>query len=123
MQPGGAPVLADIGCGSGLSSRALEASGAAWVGTDITREMLQLAASEGGCAGRLALSDFGQGLPLRPGCLDGAISISAVQWLCSSSGQAGLPPAMLRFSAALHSCLAPGAAAALQVYPQGEARR
>ena len=114
-------MLADIGCGSGLSCRALQASGAAWVGTDITREMLQLAAADGGCTGRLARADFGQGLPLRPGCLDGAISISAVQWLCSSGGegQAGPPPAMLRFFQALHACLAPGAAAALQVYPHG----
>jgi 18S rRNA (guanine1575-N7)-methyltransferase len=35
--------------------------------------------------GDLCLHDLGHGLPLRPGSFDGAISISAVQWLCNVS--------------------------------------
>lgn len=34
--------------------------------------------------GDLCLHDLGHGLPLRPGSFDGAISISAVQWLCNA---------------------------------------
>lgn len=34
--------------------------------------------------GDLCLHDLGDGLPFRPGTFDGAISISAVQWLCNA---------------------------------------
>lgn len=34
--------------------------------------------------GDLLLGDLGHGLPLRAGTFDGAISISAVQWLCNA---------------------------------------
>ena len=34
--------------------------------------------------GDLCVSDLGQGLPFRSGTFDGAISISAVQWLCNA---------------------------------------
>ena len=36
--------------------------------------------------GDLCLHDIGQGLPLRAGKFDGAISISAIQWLCNAVG-------------------------------------
>lgn len=32
--------------------------------------------------GDMLLGDMGAGVPFRPGMFDGAISISAVQWLC-----------------------------------------
>ena len=35
-------------------------------------------------AGDLCLHDLGHGLPVRPGTVDGAISSSAVQWLCNA---------------------------------------
>jgi hypothetical protein len=34
--------------------------------------------------GDLLLGDLGQGLPVRPNSFDGAVSISAVQWLCNA---------------------------------------
>ena len=40
--------------------------------------------------GDLCLHDLGHGLPLRPGCFDGAISISAVQWLCNAVRHSGV---------------------------------
>lgn len=111
-------MLADIGCGSGLSSAALAA--VAWAGTDVTAEMLRLAAArQPGCRGRIAQSDFCQGLPLRAGCLDGAISVSAVQWLCAAPDPAA---AMHRFFASLRRNLSPGGVAAMQVYPKGAVR-
>ena len=49
-----------------------------WFGTDISRAMLEVA-EERDVEGDLALSDMGQGLPLRAAMFDGAVSISAVQ--------------------------------------------
>lgn len=34
--------------------------------------------------GDLCLLDMGHGMPLRAGVFDGAISISAIQWLCNA---------------------------------------
>ena len=83
MQVHGLNVLADLGCGSGLSSAAARQAagpGVRLLGSDASPAMLALAtAPAGGCAGSVLLSDFGQGLPFRSGCLDGVISISAVQ--------------------------------------------
>lgn len=31
--------------------------------------------------GDVVLSDMGEGVPFRPGCFDGAVSVSALQWL------------------------------------------
>lgn len=81
-------VLLDLGCGSGLSSVSSVSSDhgsplpSAWIGADISSSMLHLAAQQRECFGRIVLSDMAQGVALRPGCLDGAISISALQWLC-----------------------------------------
>lgn len=52
-------------------------------GTDISPAMLNIAA-EREVEGDICLHDLGHGLPLRPGTFDGAISISAVQWLCNA---------------------------------------
>lgn len=52
-------------------------------GMDISPSMLGIA-GEREVEGDLLLQDLGQGLPLRPGMFDGAISISAVQWLCNA---------------------------------------
>ncbi|KAL4448005.1 hypothetical protein ABPG75_005224 [Micractinium tetrahymenae] len=119
--PRAAGLVADLGCGSGLSAAALgrHAGVGGWVGTDITPEMVQLAAASSSGAGGVAVSDFGQGLPLRAACLDGAISVSAVQWLCSAAD----PPASIRrFFSGLHRSLRPRARAALQIYPEGDSQ-
>lgn len=52
-------------------------------GMDISPAMLDVAL-EREVEGDLCLQDLGQGLPVRPGTFDGAISISAVQWLCNA---------------------------------------
>lgn len=61
-------------------------------------------------------SDMAQGLPLKAGSIDGAVSISAVQWLCH------LPNPKLalgRLFRALYRCLKPECRAVLQVYLTG----
>ena len=52
LLPGGAPGLVlDIGCGSGLSGDALAAAGHAWVGLDVSPDMLAIAHARGCGAG------------------------------------------------------------------------
>ncbi|KAI8474749.1 MAG: hypothetical protein J3K34DRAFT_490609 [Monoraphidium minutum] len=94
----GALVL-DIGCGSGLSGAALAAEGLAWVGSDLSPDMLQLAGP-----GSVFVSDMGQGLPLRPAAVDAAVSISAVQWLLQGPRSAARADAFFR---SLRSVLRP----------------
>ena len=64
--------------------------------------------------------DMGQGLPFRSGIFDGAISISAVQWLCYSNSKGENPMYALSmfvtcsrrltaFFMSLYNCLRSGA--------------
>lgn len=68
--------------------------------------------------------DMGQGLPFRSGIFDGAISISAVQWLCYSNSKGENPVYLFcleltdsrrltAFFMSLYSCLRSGARFAL----------
>jgi 18S rRNA (guanine1575-N7)-methyltransferase len=66
--------------------------------------------------GDVALGDMGHGLPLRHGTFDGAISISAVQWLCNADRACHEPKKRLkRFFETLYGCLVRGGRAVLQV--------
>ncbi|KXZ47612.1 hypothetical protein GPECTOR_34g771 [Gonium pectorale] len=111
-------LLLDLGCGSGLSGEALSEAGHVWVGMDISAAMLDVAV-EREVDGDLVLGDLGHGLPLRPGSFDGAISISAVQWLCNAD-RSGHDPRkrMKRFFETLYMSLRRGARAVLQIYPE-----
>ena len=87
-------------------------------GTDISPSMLEIA-SEREVDGDLCHSDLGHGLPFRMGTFDGAISISAVQWLCNADTSAHDPRRRLkRFFETLYASLAKGARAVLQIYPK-----
>ncbi|GAB2270218.1 18S rRNA [Dionaea muscipula] len=111
-------LLLDIGCGSGLSGETLSESGHQWIGLDISRAMLSVAL-EREVEGDLLLADMGEGLSLRPGVVDGAISISAVQWLCNADKSSHEPRLRLKaFFGSLYRCLSRGARAVLQVYPE-----
>lgn len=130
--------MADIGCGSGLSSRILSLEGYPWVGTDISFNMLTLAQTQKQehnkngpgsssdnksirsspmslCQGHLTASDMSQGLPFRPEAFDLAISISAVQWLCYA--KTSPQEAARRFFNSVWRCLRRSdSRAAFQVY-------
>lgn len=87
-------------------------------GTDISPAMLDIA-SEREVEGDLCLHDLGHGLPVRAGAFDGAISISAVQWLCNADTSRNDPRKRLkRFFETLYACLTKGARAVLQIYPE-----
>lgn len=111
-------LLLDIGCGSGISGEAITEAGHAWIGLDISRSMLDVA-QEREVEGDVLLGDAGQGLGFRSGLFDGAVSVSALQWLCNADKKGHEPFARLRcFFNALYSCLKKGARAALQFYPE-----
>lgn len=69
--------------------------------------------------GDLLLSDIGQGLAFRPASFDGAISISVIQWLCNADKSSHRPHQRLaKFFQSLYICLARGARAVFQFYPE-----
>ncbi|KAK8916149.1 hypothetical protein KSP39_PZI023350 [Platanthera zijinensis] len=109
-------LLLDIGCGSGISGETLSENEHHWIGFDISQSMLDVAL-EREVEGDLLLADMGQGLGLRPGVIDGAVSISAIQWLCNADKSSHEPIARLKaFFGSLYRCLTRGARAVLQLY-------
>ncbi|GBG68968.1 hypothetical protein CBR_g3667 [Chara braunii] len=117
---GGPRLLLDLGCGSGLSGECLSELGHHWIGWDISRPMLEVA-MEREVQGDLLLHDLGHGLGLRSAVFDGAISISAIQWLCNADRSSDGPHQRLkRFFQSLYRSLAKGARAVFQFYPQGQ---
>ncbi|KAL7673753.1 hypothetical protein ACOME3_000036 [Neoechinorhynchus agilis] len=113
--------LLDIGCGSSLSGEVLtENGGHRWIGLDISQNMLQVA-SERGVEGDLINLDMGSGMPFRPGMFDGAISISALQWLCNSDHKADIPHRrILHFFTTLYAVMANGTRCVFQFYPEND---
>jgi 18S rRNA (guanine1575-N7)-methyltransferase len=118
MEEGAEGFILDVGCGSGLSGVALEQAGHAWVGVDISKDMLDIA-SDRDSSGDVFLHDMGLGLPFRAGVFDGCISISAVQWLCySEKREQTARKRLTRFFTSLYMSLKQGARAVLQLYPE-----
>lgn len=115
-------LLLDIGCGSGLSGTVLEESGHNWIGLDISPSMLDVAL-ERETEGDLILSDMGEGVPFRAGVFDGAISVSAVQWLFNADKKSHKPVKRLyTFFSTLYAALSRSARAVFQFYPENEAQ-
>lgn len=114
--------LLDLGCGSGLSGECIEEQGHYWVGLDIAPAMLQVA-REREVEGDVVLSDLGEGLPFRAGAFDGAISISALQWLCNADKSHHKPGKRLyTFFSTLYATLSRGSRAVFQFYPENSAQ-
>jgi 18S rRNA (guanine1575-N7)-methyltransferase len=121
--------ILDVGCGSGLSGEILSSVDPdrggphVWVGMDISASMLDIALQRD-VEGDLLLADIGQGVPFRPGSLDAAISISAIQWLCNAESSEVSPQGRLsRFFNGLYASLKRGGRAVCQFYPKNEAQR
>lgn len=91
-----------------------------WLGLDISKAMLEVASTRPEVEGDLIHTDMGHGFGFRPGTFDGAISISALQWLCSAEKKVQNPYKRLnKFFASLYACLIKGARCAFQFYPSG----
>ncbi|XP_052902289.1 probable 18S rRNA (guanine-N(7))-methyltransferase [Anopheles moucheti] len=111
-------LILDIGCGSGLSGSVLEDQGHFWIGVDISNHMLDVAIDRE-VEGDLLLGDMGEGMPFKAGTFDGAVSISALQWLCNADKKSHVPPKRLyQFFSTLFSCLTRNARAVFQFYPE-----
>jgi len=118
----------DMGCGSGLSGEVCEENGHFWVGLDISPAMLAIAREriededeDNGTTsgGDVMHGDMGEGLPFRAGSFDGAISISALQWLCNADKSYHNPHKRLyKFFSSLYACLSRGSRAVFQFYPE-----
>jgi len=123
MLPDDSPCfLLDLGCGSGLSGEVLTDQGHFWVGIDVSQAMLGVAV-ERETEGDMLLGDMGLGVPFRPGTFDGAISISALQWLCHSNAKDQFPAKRLyRFFTSLYASLSRGSRAVFQFYPENSAQ-
>lgn len=110
--------ILDLGCGSGLSGQTLTDQGHTWIGVDISHAMLSVA-KERETEGDLVLGDLGQGLGFRAGAFDGAVSISALQWLCNADKKSHNPAKRLnKFFSSLYACLSRGSRAVFQFYPE-----
>nr|QBH74332.1 hypothetical protein [Encarsia formosa] len=113
-------MLLDIGCGSGLSGSVLEENGHIWVGMDISASMLKIAVDRE-VSGDLILSDMGHGVPFKAGTFDGAISISALQWLCNiDKNEYNCFKRLKAFFTSLFISLSSGARAIFQFYPEND---
>uniref|UniRef100_A0A914XPE3 18S rRNA (guanine-N(7))-methyltransferase n=1 Tax=Plectus sambesii TaxID=2011161 RepID=A0A914XPE3_9BILA len=111
-------LILDVGCGSGLSGEVVTDAGHMWIGMDISLPMLNVAV-EREVSGDLILKDMGHGVPFKAGTFDGAISISALQWLCHANASDQNPrKRLLRFFQSLYASLARGARAVFQFYPE-----
>ncbi|XP_062716033.1 probable 18S rRNA (guanine-N(7))-methyltransferase isoform X2 [Aedes albopictus] len=105
-------------CANGPSSSVLEEQGHVWVGVDIAKAMLDVAV-EREVEGDLILGDMGQGMPFKAGTFDGAVSISALQWLCNADKKSHEPHKRLyQFFSTLFSSLTRNARAVFQFYPE-----
>lgn len=122
LPPDSSAMLLDLGCGSGLSGEAITENGHFWVGMDISPSMLDVAL-EREVEGDMLLGDMGAGVPFRPGMFDGAISISAVQWLCYADSATHRPAKRLyKLFMSLFASLARGSRAVFQFYPENDAQ-
>jgi len=93
-----------------------------WVGVDISAAMLNVAVARD-VEGDLLLRDAGEEMPFRAGVFDGAISVSAIQWLCNVDKTGHDPRRRLStFFDGLYRVLRKGAKAALQFYPESPAQ-
>lgn len=122
LSPGEPAFILDIGTGTGLSGETISKAGHQWVGTDISSAMLT-EALEKDVEGDLFESDAGHGVPFRMGSFDGAISVSAIQWLCNADRSDHNPYKRLNtFFSTLYASLRKGARAVLQFYPENVAQ-
>ncbi|CAH0031376.1 unnamed protein product [Clonostachys rhizophaga] len=122
-------LILDVGCGSGLSGEILSALSPeekgphVWVGMDVSPSMLDVALQRD-VEGDLLLADIGQGVPFRAGSFDAAISISAIQWLCSAESSDTSPAGRLsRFFNGLYASLKRGGRAVCQFYPKNDQQK
>ena len=114
-------LILDLGCGTGMSSETMAEFGINFIGSDLSEAMLRegvdRACNEGG---DFIVSDMGAPMAYRDGLFDGAVSISALQWLLNADGGEKYEPyKRLRILfTSLRRVLKRGARAVFQFYPE-----
>lgn len=122
LPPNKSSLLLDLGCGSGISGDVVNEEGHIYIGIDISPSMLDVALDRE-AQGDFVLGDLGQLIRFRAGSFDGAVSISALQWLCNADRHSHEPyRRLLCFFKWLYFCLAYGARAVFQFYPENESQ-
>lgn len=128
-------LLLDAGCGSGLSGSILRRHGYEFIGFDLSEDMLTIARFANQSVTDCVRSDMGHGFPTRSNLFSGAVSISALQWLCNSTSnntdillendstirfnlKTKQYQPLMRFFRSLREVLLPGAGAVCQLYPR-----
>jgi hypothetical protein len=115
-----ASLLLDVGVGAGACAAEVHSAipGATVVGLDQSIPMLALGRSLGRVRNGVCWDFAHLGLPLRAShSFDGALSVSAIQWLCLHGDDNDDAPART-FFASLVGCLAPGARFVAQFFPR-----
>lgn len=116
-----APFLLDLGCGSGLSSRACLDSGFSSfvVGLDLSEGMLRTAKKENRQCDWI-LTDISQPLPFRDGAFDGATSIGVLHYLLQDAeGNTSLERLQNLFRS-IRCCVQPRSPVVFQFFPRRE---
>ncbi|CCF75895.1 Enzyme of Amino Acid Metabolism [Babesia microti strain RI] len=115
-------LILDIGCGVGISGELLMDLGHFWIGIDISPSMLDVAIENNVLDhGDLILSDMGSTMRFKTDSFDGAISVSAIQWLCNADKKGVEPFKRLTiFFKWLYTALKSGSRAIFQFYPESD---
>uniref|UniRef100_V5IIY5 Protein carboxyl methylase n=1 Tax=Ixodes ricinus TaxID=34613 RepID=V5IIY5_IXORI len=112
--------ILDLGCRQRTQAATSSRNrGHVWVGVDISQAMLNRGTGRAKLRGDMLLGDLGHGVCFRAGAFDGAISISALQWLCNADKKSHNPVQRLhKFFSSLYACLSRGKRAVFQFYPE-----
>ena len=114
-------LVLDLGCGTGMSSEAMAEHGICFVGSDLSEAMLREGIDRGADeGGDFLVSDMGSSMAFRDGVFDGAVSISALQWLLNADGGEKYEPykRLKILFTSLRRVLKRGARAVFQFYPE-----
>ena len=114
-------LILDLGCGTGMSSETIAEHGINFVGSDLSDAMLNEAVERGmDEGGDFLVSDMGSPMAFRDGIFDGAVSISALQWLLNADGGEKHDPykRLKILFTSLRRVLKRGARAVFQFYPE-----
>lgn len=114
-------LILDLGCGTGMGGATMEELGINFIGSDLSEAMVKQAVErELNEGGDFTVSDMGAPMSFRDGIFDGAISISALQWMLNADGGEKYEPyKRLRILfTSLRRVLKRGARAVFQFYPE-----
>lgn len=117
-----APFLLDLGCGSGLSSRAhLDGGFSSFVvGLDLSEGMLRTARKASNRQCDWVLADISQPLPFRDGVFDGATSIGVLHYLLQDAEGSTSGERLRNLFFSIRRCVQSRSPVVFQFFPRHE---